>query len=414
MDNPREQKGQEIAANQKLTRQGKLWLVPSQNSKEQYTVDTARETPRCTCRDYEFRKAKCKHIFAVEFTIQRRSRTVKVENGQTTVTDVTETVKVKRVTYRQDWTAYNAAQTHEKSQFQHLLYQLCATVEPPIQTNGRPRIPLADMIYSLVFKVYTTLSGRRFASDLREAHKRGHLAELPHYNSIARYFESEALTPYLHELIKLSSLPLKDVEVDFAVDSSGFATGQFSRWYDAKYGREMEKHSWVKVHVMCGVKTNIITSAEVTHPYANDAPYFKPLVDKTAASGFKVMEVSADKAYLSRKNLAAAIAHGGRAYIPCKSNTTARTDSRIWNEMYHYFRFKRDEFLAHYHKRSNVETTFSMIKSKFGERIRSKTATAQGNEVLCKVLAHNLCCVIQSIYELGIGATFGAEMAAAS
>ena len=82
--------------------------------------------------------------------------------------------------------------------------------------------------------------------------------------------------------------------------------------------------------------------------------------------------------------------------------------------MYHYFRFKREEFLAHYHKRSNVETTFSMVKGKFGERIRSKTATAQINEVLCNVLAHNLCCVIQSIYELGIGATFGAEMAAAS
>lgn len=55
-----------------------------------------------------------------------------------------------------------------------------------------------------------------------------------------------------------------------------------------------------------------------------------------------------------------------------------------------------------------------MVKGKFGERIRSKTATAQVNEVLCKVLAHNLCCVIQSIYELGIGATFGSGMAAAS
>ena len=41
-----------------------------------------------------------------------------------------------------------------------------------------------------------------------------------------------------------------------------------------------------------------------------------------------------------------------------------------------------------------VESVFQMIKSKFGERLRSKTATAQVNEALTKVLAHNLCVVI--------------------
>jgi transposase len=65
--------------------------------------------------------------------------------------------------------------------------------------------------------------------------------------------------------------------------------------------------------------------------------------------------------------------------------------------------------MEHYHKRSNVEMTFSMIKAKFGERLRSKSVVAQTNEVLCKVLCHNLCCVIQSIYELGVEPTFWEE-----
>jgi transposase len=68
--------------------------------------------------------------------------------------------------------------------------------------------------------------------------------------------------------------------------------------------------------------------------------------------------------------------------------------------------FKREEFLLLYHKRSNVETTFSMIKAKFGERLRCKTETAQINEALCKVLCHNLCVVIQSVHELGIETSF--------
>ena len=73
--------------------------------------------------------------------------------------------------------------------------------------------------------------------------------------------------------------------------------------------------------------------------------------------------------------------------------------------MYHFYSLHRAEFLQHYHKRSNIETTFHMIKAKFGQRLRSKTLTAQINEALCKVLCHNLC-VIQSVHELGIESDF--------
>lgn len=60
------------------------------------------------------------------------------------------------------------------------------------------------------------------------------------------------------------------------------------------------------------------------------------------------------------------------------------------------------KFQQHYHKRSNAETVFSMIKRKFGDSVRSKTLTAQVNEILCKILAHNLCVVIQEAHELDI------------
>lgn len=64
-----------------------------------------------------------------------------------------------------------------------------------------------------------------------------------------------------------------------------------------------------------------------------------------------------------------------------------------------------------YHKRSNVEITFQMIKAKFGIALRSKTKPAQITEALCKVLCHNICCLISSIFELGIEPTFWAESA---
>jgi hypothetical protein len=42
-------------------------------------------------------------------------------------------------------------------------------------------------------------------------------------------------------LIATSALPLKSIEHDFAVDSSGFSTGQFMRWLDVKYGKEEDR-----------------------------------------------------------------------------------------------------------------------------------------------------------------------------
>jgi len=74
--------------------------------------------------------------------------------------------------------------------------------------------------------------------------------------------------------------------------------------------------------------------------------------------------------------------------------------------MHAYFTLNRDEYLKHYHKRSNVESTFSAVKRKFGDAVRSKTDTAMVNEVLCKFLCHNLCCLIQEQHELGIDPIF--------
>ena len=39
-------------------------------------------------------------------------------------------------------------------------------------------------------------------------------------------------------------------------------------------------------------------------------------------------------------------------------------------------------------------------KAKFGDSLKSKTKTAQYNEVLCKILCHNLCVLIHEMHEL--------------
>jgi hypothetical protein len=179
----------------------------------------------------------------------------------------------------------------------------------------------------------------------------------------------------------------------------------------------MSRNLWLKAHVMIGTRTNVVTGVEVTSSSVNDCPVLPASLD-TSAKRFTMERVSADKGYLSNSNVDAIVSHGAEPFIPFKSNSrygampgASRKKSDVWHKMFHYYMFRKDEFLRHYHRRSNVETTFHMIKAKFGSRIRSKTPVAQTNEVLCKILCHNLCVLVQSAYELGIEATFWQETA---
>jgi len=119
---------------------------------------------------------RCKHIFAAEYAVEKQTNA----NGITTVTEtltVTETVE-KKTTYAQNWTAYNSAQSVEKDWVQELLADLRRTLTEPERkpTRGQKPHTARDSVFSMVYKVYSTFRSRRFSSDLREAHERGHLS----------------------------------------------------------------------------------------------------------------------------------------------------------------------------------------------------------------------------------------------
>lgn len=100
----RKQKGFEIAKNGKVAMQGHKWIVPSQtSSNKRYEVTLYLDRQVCTCQDFIERRLKCKHIFAVEITT-----TKEVSYGNVTAKET------KKITYTQDWVAYNKAQTNEK------------------------------------------------------------------------------------------------------------------------------------------------------------------------------------------------------------------------------------------------------------------------------------------------------------
>jgi transposase len=246
-------------------------------------------------------------------------------------------------------------------------------------------------------------------SDLEIAKQMNLIDSKPCYASVGHFLQKEEITNILKELIQISSTPLKEVETDFAVDSSGFSTSRFARYYSFKHQKDLKYRMWIKAHVMSGVKTNIITSVEVTKGESNDSPQLPRLV-RESSKHFALSEVVCDRAYLSKENIKVIQENGAEAYIPFKSNSVAvpKSGGRLatWKKMYYFFMYKHDEFKEHYHKRSNAETVFHMIKTKFKDNLRSKSKTAQVNELLLKILCHNICVVIQEINELGLKGEF--------
>jgi len=405
---PRHHRGLIIAATSRAIRQkGGIWSVPSQqHGHGSYHVNL--RTQKCSCLDHVEGGHKCKHLWAAEIVYQRQFEFN--EDGTVTETETVAVQTVKRTTYSQNWPAYDAAQINEKSTFQTLLRDLCKGIVEPKNNMGRPRIPLSDAIFAAVYKVYSTVSGRRYMSDLREAHEKGHVTRLPAKSSVFAVLESESTAEVLRALIEESAMPLKAMESHFSCDSSGFSGSRFDRWYDHKFGEVQIKRTWVKAHIMCGAKTNVITAVEIHEKEANDGKQLPALV-KSTAERFSISELSADKAYGNSRNFEVIEDVGATALIPFKKNTSAKCASDLYRKAYHYFQAKREEFDRRYHKRSNIESTFSMLKAKFGDSVRSKTDVAMKNEVLAKILCHNLCCLISAIYELGIAPTFWTETA---
>ena len=401
----RKARGREIALLGHVSKRGDVWLVLSQTRagvRYKVTIDDDKQT--CGCADFKANGKPCKHIHGAIYTVEFPASNL--------IDPVPTAVEKTKQTYSQDWRNYNLAQTEEKPLLMRLLSGFCQSIEDDEpKGRGRPGIPTRDMAFAICYKVYEGVSTRRFIPDLRLAHRSGFISCAPHFNSIIGAMKDVEMTQVLLDLVDQTSVPLRDFERTFAADSSGFGNSRFDRWIDIKDPTKRQKqHTWTKVHLMCGVSTHIVTAVVIKDKDASDPPQLPSLV-KMTAKNFQISEVYADKAYGSINNYQVIAEHGAVPYIDFKSNHTGKGRSRsgtmsrgteLWQRMFHMFQMHADEFYAHYHQRSNVESVFSMIKAKTGDVVRSKSEAAMLNEVLCKIVCHNICVLIMAMFERGL------------
>lgn len=86
-----------------------------------------------------------------------------------------------------------AEYTQTNPQFLIALSNLARRAESQVYIRrlGRPRVPVRDIVFASVLKVYTEAPARALVPLLKDAHRDGLITSVPHYNSILRYLNEE-------------------------------------------------------------------------------------------------------------------------------------------------------------------------------------------------------------------------------
>lgn len=300
----------------------------------------------------------------------------------------------EKKTYQQDWNLYRRACSQEKLMFFRIIKDAVdfMTVEEEYKGNGRPPAYYGDILKSLCIKSYHNYSSWRLESELKIARAMGIIDDVYKRTTLMKYMQDEKITKMLHKLYRIIAQPIAPIEVYFAADATGISNAYGNtRWIKIRHTKEelKKRKEYSKLNIMSGCKTNIIASANVTKGTAHESPYFKSLLDDTAKI-FTVKEVMADAGYLSKDNVKAISNIGAAPFIMGKKNVNVPMKGySAWGMMLRLWKKHQMYFAEHYHKRSNVESTFGALKRKFGDFCRCKKLKSQENEILCKIVCFN-------------------------
>ena len=310
--------------------------------------------------------------------------------------------------YTQNWPAYDKAKTNQDILFKSLLQELLfLAIEEDKPRRGRKAYSTRNRIFCMAVKVFYRSDLRKCQSMLKEFKRLNYIQKVPCFKSIDNFFNDERLSKILDDLIFITALPLASLETTGAIDSTGFALRRFEQWSTYKWGKHTGKERlWRKAHAILGCTTNIFLGVTMTKKNVADCKMFEDVVGNKPKY-FAMDNFVADKAYSSRAIVEFIHNLGLQPYIPFRSNTSGKArGSMLWAQLFLKFLNEKEEYMRKYHKRSNVETGFHMLKTRFGDHLMTKTFTANTNEVKIKFLCHNICVLIQEIFERDVDVDF--------
>lgn len=182
-----------------------------------------------------------------------------------------------------------------------------------------------------------------------------------------------------------------DRKLNISLDASGIRILGRSIWYSLRIKRNISRRECDKIHLATCNDTMLILNWFITNRRRNDSPFFRKLL-----APFKLLGVVlADKGYLARKNYQFVVDRNGSAFIPFKSNSTAKPKSNpAWKFGFNLWNVLPMIFRGIYHQRSRVECIFAALKKRWGDKLYSKKAYLRRREMAMRFLAYNVRLII--------------------
>ena len=179
-----------------------------------------------------------------------------------------------------------------------------------------------------------------------------------------------------------------------AADSSGFETTHASRYYVWRASRcgKPSKHftyrRFPKLGVICDTANHAILSALPTRGPSPDVNELDRLLRRRARYP-TLVRLAADAGYDSESNHRLLRENYGiRSIIPAEQGRPSSSGALPAGR---YRRLMRQRFdPAAYHRRSQVETSISMLKRNLGSWVRGQSYWSQCRELLLMVITHNV------------------------
>jgi transposase len=316
--------------------------------------------------------------------------------------------KNPKKTYTQNWPLYYQACRNEKLMFLQILKDAVdyLTIKYDCAGVGRPKAFIPDILKSICIKAYHNYSTWRLESELKLCKSRGIIENVYKRSCIAKYMDDPKIKGLLEELYKIIAEPLAPIETQYAIDATGVSNAyKAKKWVEVRLNNQLHKQ-YAKLHIVSGTITNVIVGCEITDGNRNDSPILKDIFPE-AANRFQIKELSADAGYLSRDNCRIVAANGAVPFIKPKKNSTLKArGSMVWTKMMKFFRNNQLVFAEHYHRRSNVESTFSTLKRKWGDYNRNKKPMAQENEIISRIVCHNAAVLAEGLISYNLNPQF--------
>ena len=298
-----------------------------------------------------------------------------------------------------DWTKYDLAQTSEindtllfiRDIVEQAAYNLDLPKVPDHREPGRPKHNPSDEAKVVLMAQYFGLSNRVAQGYMLLFKEKLRLTSLFSYKTIERAYGDMEVQQILEEVFELTNVPVADLEREFGPDGSGLATS-CKQNYENDRAKDQTRKGYEKIMVMVGLKYKLVSAFKFADkPSAHEAPYFEFLLNETVKRYRRVDLVAGDSGFLSRVNCDLVVGVGGvPRFYPKRGCCLRSKGSRAWRVMFEELVLDPQKWLEDYHRRSNVEGCFSVLKRDNFLPLRKKLVVRKRQEAFSRVCNLNI------------------------